>query len=154
LRGKPKIYLTDAAIGPSVMLKGKALLEDEAALGKAVETAFFKHVFTRYYSRSIGFSYWRGKGDLEVDIIADQGDRLVPFEVKYRAPRSTGIGELQGMVEFCGQHQVAQGYVITRELTDFQVLSVDPGEGALKLLKIPAPLACFWLGKSELEMVR
>jgi hypothetical protein len=58
------------------------------------------------------------------------------------------------MVEFCGQHQVAQGYVITRELTDFQVLSVDPGEGALKLLKIPAPLACFWLGKSELEMVR
>jgi predicted AAA+ superfamily ATPase len=154
LRGKPKIYLADAAIGPSVMLKGKALLEDEAALGKAVETAFFKHVFTRYYARSVGFSYWHGKGDLEVDIIADQGDRLVPFEVKYRAPRHTGLAELQGLVEFCAQHQVGHGYVITRELSDFQVLPVESQGNRTRLLKIPAPLACFWLGKSELEAAR
>lgn len=61
LRGRSKVYLADAAIAPSVLLKGKALLDDSAALGKAVETAFFKHVFTRYYRQSIGFSYWRGR---------------------------------------------------------------------------------------------
>lgn len=48
LRARAKIYLADAAIAPGVLLKGKALLEDPDALGRAVETAFFKHVFTRY----------------------------------------------------------------------------------------------------------
>ena len=100
LRARPKVYLADAAIAPSVLLKGKALLEEPDALGRAVETAFFKHVFTRYYARSVGFSYWRGKQDREVDIIADLDGRLVPFEVKYRAPQHTGMGELKGMVAF------------------------------------------------------
>lgn len=153
LRARPKIYLADAAIGPSVLLKGKALLEDANGLGRAVETAFFKHVFTRYYARSVGFSYWRGKQDREVDIIADLGKRLVPFEVKYRGPQHTGLGELRGLVEFCAQHEVERGYVITRDLSDFQILAVPGGAERRRFLKVPAPLACFWLGKSELEAV-
>jgi hypothetical protein len=43
LRARYKVYLADAAIAPSVMLKGKSLLEDAPALGVAVETAFFNH---------------------------------------------------------------------------------------------------------------
>lgn len=39
---------------------------DWDALGCAVETAFFKHVFARFYERTVGFSYWRGKGDKEL----------------------------------------------------------------------------------------
>ena len=54
LRARSKVYLADAAIGPSVLLKGKALLEDAAGLARAVETAFFKHVFTRYYAGKRG----------------------------------------------------------------------------------------------------
>jgi predicted AAA+ superfamily ATPase len=154
LRARPKIYLADAAIGPSVLLKGKALLEDAAALGRAVETAFFKHVFTRYYARSVGFSYWRGKQEREVDIIADLGKRLVPFEVKYRAPQHTDVGDLKGMVEFCAAHGVDRGYVVTRDLSDFKVLGIDRDGARGRLLKIPAALACFWLGKAELEAAR
>lgn len=154
LRARPKIYLADAAIGPSVLLKGKALLEDATGLGHAVETAFFKHVFTRYYARSVGFSYFRGKRDREVDIIADLDGRLVPFEVKYRSPDNTGIGELKGMIEFCADKNVKRGYVITRDLTDFQVLDVERDGAKARLLKIPAPLACYWLGRSELESTR
>ena len=41
LRARSKIYLADAAIGPSVLLKGKSLLEDADGLARAVETAFF-----------------------------------------------------------------------------------------------------------------
>ncbi len=153
LRARPKIYLADAAIAPAVLLKGKGLLEDPDALGRAVETAFFKHVFTRYYTRSIGFSYWRGKHDREVDIIADLDGRLVPFVVKYRAPQHTGLGDLKGMVQFCAERRVDRGYVITRELSAFQVVEVDRDGARASLLKIPAPLACYWLGRSELESV-
>ena len=89
LRARYKIYLADAAIAGSVLLRGKLLLEDRARLGAAVETAFFKHVFTRYYATSVGFSYWRGKQDYEVDIvaeipsIAEAPGGIIPFEVKY-----------------------------------------------------------------------
>jgi predicted AAA+ superfamily ATPase len=151
LRAQPKIYLADPAIGPGVLLKGKALLEDPDALGRAVEKAFFKHVFTRYYSQSIRFSYWRGKQDREVDIIADLQGRLVPFEVKYRAPEHTGLGDLKGLTAFCAEHETRTGYVITREMTDFQVLEAGRAGAPTRLLKIPAPLACYWLGRSELE---
>ncbi len=151
LRGRSKIYLADAAIAPSVLLKGKGLLEDPVGLGRAVETAFFKHVYTRYYARSVGFSYWHGKQDREVDIIADLDGQLVPFEVKYRGPAHTGMGDLKGMVAFCAVHDVKRGYVITREMSDFGELPTQPGESRTRLMKIPAPLACYWLGRSELD---
>jgi predicted AAA+ superfamily ATPase len=150
LRARYKVYLADAAIAPSVMLKGKSLLEDNAALGVAVETAFFKHVFTRYYSRNVAFNYWRGKKDHEVDIIASVEGRLVPFEVKYRTD-GTGLGDLKGMQQFCAERKVQRGYVITKEVTDFGVMPLGEAGGGASVVKIPAPLACYWLGRSEVE---
>ena len=148
LRGRAKVYLADAAIGPSVLLKGKALLEDDVALGHAVETAFFKHVFTRYYQRSIAFSYWRGRKDQEVDVIADVDGRLVPFEVKYRA-QATGAGDLKGLAEFCEARKVDRAYAITKDIRDFSVVPL--GSDGVRAVKIPAALACYWLGRSELN---
>jgi len=153
LRARHKVYLADPAIAPSVLLKGKAMLQDAAAVGRAVETAFFKHVFTRYYNVSIGFTYWRGKKDEEVDIVADMQGRLVPFEVKYRH-QNTGLGELKGIAAFCIQKKVPRGYVITREMSDFSVLAVPDSPMNTQLLKIPAALACYWLGQSELQTNR
>lgn len=151
LRGRSKVYLADAAIAPSVLLKGKSLLEDATAMGAAVETAFFKHVFTRYYQQSIGFSYWRGKREQEVDIIAAMEGRLVPFEVKYRH-QATGWSDLKGLVEFCTERKVGLGYVITKEPGDFGVMERELSNGQpLQVVKIPAPLACYWLGKSEID---
>lgn len=154
LRARPKVYLADPAIAPSVLLRGKALLEDPTGLGRAVETAFFKHVFTRYYARSAGFSYWRGNRDHEVDVIAELQGRLVPFEVKYRAPEHTRLSDLKGMVGFCAEHRVDIGYIITRDVTDFGVIEIDRDGRKSRLLKVPAPFACYWLGRSELESAR
>lgn len=151
LRGKYKVYLADAAISPSVMLKGKSLLEDAEAMGASVETAFFKHVFTRFYRQNVGFSYWRGKKGHEVDMIAEVEGRLVPFEVKYRN-HATGWDDLKGLAEFCGEKKVDLGYVITKEMADFGLMErKNPAGDPLRLLKIPAPLACYWLGRSEIE---
>ncbi len=149
LRGRPKLYLADAAIAPAVLLKGRALLEDATALGQAVETAFFKHVFTRYYRRSIGFSYWRGKKDREVDIIANVEGQVTPFEVKYRG--KVGASDLKGLEEFCSQREVARGYVVTRELADFGPMDLGRGAAAARLMRVPAALACYWLSRSEMS---
>ncbi len=151
LRAKSKVYLADAAIAPSVLLKGKSLLEDDAALGLAVETAFFKHVYTRYYGQSFSFSYWRSKKtNCEVDVIANVEERLVPFEVKYRS-KATGAGEMKGMAEFCASKNVSRGYAITKATDDFSIMPLKPGSSEAMVLKIPAPLACYWLGKSEIS---
>jgi predicted AAA+ superfamily ATPase len=148
LRGRHKFYLADAAISGSVFLKGKSLLEDSTRLGAAVETAFFKHVFARYYATSIRFSYWKGKKDHEVDIVAEIPNDMVPFEVKYTHSR-VGPSDVKGMIELCQQKGLKRGYVITRELSDFELLA--PHAAAAEILKIPAPLACFWLSRSEGE---
>jgi hypothetical protein len=58
------------------------------------------------------------------------------------------------MVEFCADRHVERGYVLTREMADFAVLEVQSPGVLTRLLKIPAPLACYWLGRSELEPAR
>ena len=149
LRGKQKIYLADPAIAPSVLLRGKALLEDAVAVGLAVETAFFKHVYTRYYGQSVGFSYWRGgPRNQEVDIVADVSGRLVPFEVKHRPEVAPKM--LAGLTAFCSERKVSEAYVITRELGDFGLLPLPTTGVDTTAVKVPAPLACYWLGQSEI----
>jgi len=147
LRAKYKVYLADAGIAPAVLLKGKSLLDDPGALGIATETAVFKHLFARYYSTQIRFTYWRGKKGHEVDLVAELGGQLVPFEVKYRAAH-TAPRDLKGLIEFCGLHEIERGYVVTKSLDDFGLMEL-PGEGKTKIMRIPAPLLCYWMGQTE-----
>jgi hypothetical protein len=154
LRARFKIYLADAAIAPAVMLKGKAILEDAAALGVATETAVFKHLFARYYPQNVRFAYWRGKRDYEVDLLAEVGGELIPFEVKYRA-QHTGARELKGLIELCLAKRIARGYVVTKSLDDFGPMPNLPSSaphgqsGVTQIMRIPAPLLCYWMGATE-----
>lgn len=152
LRARHKVYLADAAIAPSVLLKGKSLLEDNAGLGMAAETAFFNHLYSRYYQQEIGFSYWRGLKDEEVDMIASIEGRLVPFEVKYRS-QPTETESFKGIQHFCNQRGVERGYVITKDIFDFKCVPIPTDTGNVMIAKIPAPLACYWLGGLDAEGV-
>jgi predicted AAA+ superfamily ATPase len=155
LRARFKIYLADAAIAPAVMLKGKAILEDAAALGVATETAVFKHLFARYYAQNVRFAYWRGKRDHEVDLVAEVGGELIPFEVKYRA-QHTGARELKGLLELCRAKQIARGYVVTKGLDDIGPMPGVPVSApnapalATQIMRVPAPLLCYWMGAAEM----
>ena len=153
LRARFKIYLADAAIAPAVMLKGKAILEDAAALGVATETAVFKHLFARYYAQNVRFSYWRGKREHEVDLVAEVGGELIPFEVKYRA-QHTGARELKGLIELCQAKRIARGYVVTKALDDFGPMQglplADDADAPSRIMRIPASLLCYWMGAAEL----
>ena len=154
LRGRFKVYLADAAIAPAVMLKGKAILEDPSALGVATETAVFKHLFTRYYAQNVRFSYWRGKKDHEVDLVAEVGGEVVPFEVEYRQ-QHTGLRDLKGVMELLKNSRVARGYIVTKAADDFGLVNDLPretggGDGRRPLiLRVPAPLLCYWMGAAE-----
>jgi hypothetical protein len=64
--------------------------------------------------------------------------------VKYRS-QHTGARDLKGLAEFCEEKKVRRGYVVTRELSDFGVTELR----GTPILKIPAPLACYWLSRSE-----
>ncbi|HYU31138.1 MAG TPA: ATP-binding protein [Thermoanaerobaculia bacterium] len=147
LRGKFKVYLADPAIAGSVLLKGRSLLDDEIRLGAAAETAFFKHVYARYYQTGVSFTYWRGRKSLEVDILADVNLRLIPFEVKYSLS-PVQESDLKGLRLLCEEKEIPRGYVITRQISDFGVATL-PGKVEAAILKIPAPLACYWLSRSE-----
>ena len=156
LRGKRKYYLADPAISGSVLLLGKRLLQRPEKLGSAVEAVFFKHLFTRYYQQSIGFSYWqdrKGKRK-EVDIIAEFGDHVIPFEVKYQDKLVTQ-GDVMGLRLFVEDKSLDRGYVITQRSNDFgpmEAHSARPGKKSDplngRIMKIPAPLACYWLSQS------
>ena len=153
LRGRDKVYLADAALPGAVLLLGRKLLEQPERLGAAVETAFFKHVFTRYYSQSPQFSYWQDKKnrDLEVDLIAQMGECIVPIEVKYHDAEVT-LKRLRGLRLFLEERGIAEGYVIIQRWDDFKVLEVgsarrgETSEAPIgRVAAIPAPLACYWL---------
>jgi uncharacterized protein len=145
LRAQPKIYLADPAIAPSVLLKGKSLLEDAGGLARGVEAAVFKHLFLHYHARGALFSYWRGTRDLEVDIVAETEGRIVPFEVKYQARPRTTLRDLKGLCDLVARRPIPLAYVLTRELSDFGPIADAP----TPILRIPASLACLWLGQME-----
>jgi hypothetical protein len=85
-----------------------------------------------------------------VDIIASIEGRLVPFEVKYRA-QATAAGDLKGFEQFCADRKVDRGYVITKDVNDFSVMPLVRAAAGARVVKIPAPLAYYWLGLLEVE---
>jgi uncharacterized protein len=148
LRGRFKIYLADAAISPAVMLRGKAMLDDPTRLGIAAETTVFKHLFARYYSRNARFTYWRGRQDHEVDLVAEMADELIPFEVKYRS-EAVNARQIKGLLELCENKKVKRAYVVTKSLEEFGELRLPAARSGPRIFRIPAPLLCYWLSQAE-----
>ncbi len=149
LRARYKVYLADAAIAPAVLMKGKSAFDDPIDLGIATETAVFKHIYARYYSQSLRFTYWRDRSDKEVDLVTEFGKEIIPFEVKYRFGH-TGVRDLKGLLHFCETKSVKHGYVVTKSLADFGLLKGVTSPGS-QIMLIPAPLLCYWMGESELS---
>ena len=161
LRGRDKLYLADAALPGAMLLLGRGLLTRPERLGAAVETAFFKHVLTRYWRETPEFSYWIDpRSKQEVDLITRLGERLVPFEVKYRDSPLTAA-RLQGLRRFMHERAVTEGYVITQRWEDFgrRPLPAPDRRGAAsdgaapadpvgQIVAVPAALACYWMSEA------
>lgn len=145
LRGRSKYYLADTAIAPSVLLKGRDFLDDQTALGKAVEAAVYKHLHPISLEGGAKLSFWRNNKGKEVDIVAEYPDRAVPIEVKYRN-RIQFKRDLEGIRAFAEGRGVDRGYLLTKRPEDFGVADVKGGATGSRVLQLPAALACYWLG--------
>ncbi len=150
LRGRWKIYLSDPAIASAVMLKGSSgVIDNPQLLGIAAESAVLKHLFARYYEQNVRFSYWHGKKDLEVDVVAEINGEVIPFEVKYRSEH-TSLSDCKGLINFCSEKNIKRGYIVTKSLDDFGVISQKDSNSA-SILKIPATLLCYFMGEMEIN---
>ncbi len=157
LRGRDKVYLADAALPGAMMLLGRQLLTQPERLGAAVETAFFKHILTRYWRETPEFSYWQdAKSRQEVDIVTRIAGRVVPFEVKYQ-DTEVSASCLKGMRQLMHAREVTEGYVITQRWDDFRRIPLAPPRKGQtdaapaasigEVVAIPAPLACYWMSE-------
>ena len=146
LRARYKLYLADAAIAAAILLKGKTILEDTASLGHSAETAVFNHLVAHSSNTHARYSYWLSPKNKELDLIVEIGAHLIPFEVKYHSQK-TVLQDIQGLTEFCRQRNtIQQAFVITKEAQDIGILE----HASTKIMRCPASLFCYFLGKSEL----
>ncbi|HCJ83059.1 MAG TPA: ATPase [Parachlamydiales bacterium] len=147
LRGKNKIYLSDPAIAPAVLIKGKTILENPHALSQCVETAMIGHLLSHFRTSQARFSYWRSPRNKEVDLVVEVDGIVVPFEVKYQA-QTVQKRDVPGLIELAGKKPaIVRGYVITKSPSDLGLLGDPPGNKIY--IKVPASLFCYWLGESE-----
>ncbi len=149
LRGKAKIYLSDAAIPPAILLKGKEFIDNPLSLSIAAESTLLKHLLTLRNNNNIHFSYSRNNKDLEVDFIAETEGKIIPFEVKYIAQK-TKPRDIKGLLELCTRKNIDKAYVVTKSLNDFGLMKL-PENSPTQILCIPCAILCYFIGKMEID---
>ena len=84
LKGRPKIFIADAAIRNAVLMI-EDVLSDEKELGIMVETCVYKHIVSFYQGSSARLGYFRKAKDnqKEVDAVIELPREKILCEVKY-----------------------------------------------------------------------
>lgn len=149
LKGKPKIFIADAAIRNAVLMIDD-VLADETELGAMVETTVYKHIVSFYQGTTAQLGYFRKAKDnqKEVDVVIELPKEKILCEVKYR--NNSHISESDAVVELCKDEKskVTNAFLITKQLED---VGVTKHETSTPILRIPAIVFLYLLGKLEAE---
>lgn len=149
LKGKPKIYIADAAISNAVLMIDD-VLSDEKELGIMVETCVYKHIVSFYQGSTAQIGYFRKAKDnqKEVDVVIELPREKILCEVKYR--NNSHIPSTDAIVELCKdkKSRVTNAFLITKQLDDF---GITKHETEVPILRIPAIAFLYMLGKSEAD---
>lgn len=149
LKGKPKIFIADAAIRNAVLMIDDVLSE-ERELGVMVETAVFKHILSFYQGSTAQLGYFRKARDnqKEVDVVIELPRQKILCEVKYR--NNSHISATDAIVELCQDEKsnVTNAFLITKQLDDFGIAKHTT---AVPILRVPAIAFLYLLGKTEAE---
>lgn len=149
LKGKPKIFISDAAIRNAVLMIDD-VLSDEKELGAMVETAVYKHITSFYQGSTAQVGYFRKAKDnqKEVDVVVELPREKILCEVKYR--NNSHIPQSDAIVELCRDESsgIGHAFLITKRLDDFGITAHDT---KVPIMKIPAIAFLYLLGKSEAE---
>ena len=149
LKGKPKIFIADAAIRNAVLMIDDAL-SDESELGAMVETSVYKHIVSFYQGSSARLGYFRKAKDnqKEVDVVIELPRGKILCEVKYRS--NSQIPAADAIVELCRDEnsKVTNAFLITKRLDDFGMVK---HETKVPILRVPAIAFLYLLGKAEAD---
>ena len=149
LKGKPKIFIADAAIRNAVLMIDD-VLSDEKELGAMVETTVYKHMVSFYQGSPAQLGYFRKakNNQKEVDVVVELPRQKILCEVKYR--NNSHIAETDAIVELCRDEQtkVTNAFLITKRLDDF---GITKHKTKVPILRVPAIAFLYILGKAEAE---
>lgn len=149
LKGRPKIYVSDAAIRNAVLMIDD-VLTNEVEMGIMVETCVYKHLVSFYQGSTARIGYFRKakNNQKEVDVVIELPREKILCEVKYR--NNSFISEADAIVELTKRddNQVSNAFIVTKKITDFGISGHDT---KVPIFKIPAVVFLYLLGKSESE---
>lgn len=149
LKGKPKIFIADAAIRNAVLMIDD-VLSDEKELGAMVETTVYKHIVSFYQGSTAQLGYFRKAKDnqKEVDVVIELPREKILCEVKYR--NNSNIPQTDAIMELCRDEKakVTNAFLITKHLDDF---GRTRHETKVPIIKIPAIAFLYLLGKAEAD---
>lgn len=142
LRTRPKVYIADSAIRNAVLMKDD-IITDATELGRIVETAVYRHVYTymKKFNGTVGY-YREPKNEKEIDIVGETVKENLYIEVKYR--EKTVIKKDNPLYNIPKQNDKI--YIITKELMDYGITKLENNK---KVVKIPAFAFLYLLGKQE-----
>ena len=147
LKGKPKIYIADAAIRSAVLMQDD-VLADEAEMGVIAETTVYKHIVSYYQAdQSAQIGYYRKVRDnqKEVDIVIKLPKGLILCEVKYRNNSSIPVSDAIIELSKAGA-DVTQSFIITKNLMDY---GLSQHNTLAPVLRVPALAFVYLLGMAE-----
>lgn len=149
LKGKPKIFIADAAIRNAVLMIDD-ILSDENELGAMVENTIYKHIVSFYQHSTAQLGYFRKAKDnqKEVDVVIELPREKILCEVKYR--NNSHIPASDAIVELCNDEnsKVTEAFLVTKKLDDY---GVAKHETKIPILRVPAIVFLYLLGKGEAE---
>ncbi|MDR1134607.1 MAG: ATP-binding protein [Clostridiales Family XIII bacterium] len=150
LKGKPKIYIADAAIRNAVLMI-EDVLSDEAEMGIMAETLVYKHIVAFFQNNaSAHIGYYRNAKDnqKEVDIVIELPKEKILCEVKYR--NDSAVPETDAIVALSNEEKtnVSHAFVLSKSLAHY---GISRHETKVPIFRIPVLPFVYMLGKAEAE---
>lgn len=149
LKGKPKIFIADAAIRNAVLMIDD-VLSDESELGAMVEMTVYKHIVSFCQGSTAQIGYFRKAKDnqKEVDVVVEFPREKMLCEVKYR--NNSHISTSDAIVELCNDESscITSAFVVTKRLDDYGITKHNT---LVPIMRVPAIAFLYLLGKAEAE---
>ncbi|MBQ3104746.1 MAG: ATP-binding protein [Lachnospiraceae bacterium] len=149
LKGRPKIFIADAAIRNAVLMI-EDVLSDETELGTMVEITVYKHIASFFQGSTAQIGYFRKvkENQKEVDVVVELPREKILCEVKYR--NNSHIPASDAIVELCSDSSshVTGAFVVTKRLDDY---GVAKHKTHVPIMRIPALAFLYIIGRAEAE---
>ncbi len=151
LKGRPKIYIADAAIRNAVLMIDDVLTDDRE-MGIMVETAVYKHIYSYFQGSSAQIGYFRklNENQKEVDVVIDLPAGKILCEVKYRNDSSLANSDAICALVSDEKSKVSSAFLLSKKLTDYGLVNYKTG---VPILKIPALPFLYLLGQIEADSI-